>query len=73
VLLTHGEVHRYRVVVEDDGVGFSTDNLPVDGSGHFGLSIMRERAEAIDADLRIESENSEGTQVILEFSGPGCD
>jgi len=47
--------------------------LPVDGSGHFGLSIMRERAEAIDADLRIESENSEGTQVILEFSGPGCD
>ena len=72
VLLTHGEVHRYRVVVEDDGVGFSTDNLPVDGSGHFGLAIMRERAEAIDADLRIESENSEGTQVILEFNGLGC-
>jgi nitrate/nitrite-specific signal transduction histidine kinase len=34
---------------------------------------MRERAEAIDADLRIESENSEGTQVILEFNGQGCD
>ena len=59
--------HRYRVVVEDDGVGFSTDNLPADSSGHFGLSIMRERADAIDADLRIESENCEGTQVILEF------
>ena len=67
MLLTHGDVHRYRVVVEDDGVGFSTDNLPAEGSGHFGLSIMRERAETIDADLRIESENCEGTQVILEF------
>ncbi len=69
VLLAYGPIGRYRVVVEDDGAGFVvTDKQPED-SRHFGLSIMRERAAAIDADLRVESEPGEGTTIFLEFDG----
>lgn len=70
VLLTTGVRGQYRVVVEDDGIGFCADKTPAESSAHFGLSIMRERADAIGADLRIESEPGEGTRVLLEFDAP---
>ena len=37
--------------IVDNGRGFDVDNVP---PGHLGLSIMRERAEAIGADLQLQ-------------------
>lgn len=58
----------YRVMVEDDGHGFEQkkDNAPSDG--HFGLSIMHERAEQIGGEFKIESEPGDGTRVWLWFN-----
>jgi signal transduction histidine kinase len=55
---------RGRVVlrVSDDGQGLKTDQTPAD---HLGLGIMRERADAIGADLTIESQPGQGTDVVL--------
>ncbi|MGP0173648.1 ATP-binding protein [Pseudomonas sp. NCHU5208] len=50
------------VEVCDDGVGLP-QRLPA--TGHFGLHIMRERAAAIGAELRIESATTGGTRVLL--------
>ena len=47
------------VEVCDDGVGLP-QYLP--SSGHFGLHIMRERAAAIGAELRIEPASTGGTR-----------
>jgi len=47
--------------VADNGDGFDEDNVP---SGHLGLQIMRERAEAIGAELCIET-GSDGTTVTV--------
>lgn len=62
---------RYRVLVEDDGVGLPED--PGQG-GHpgerLGLGIMAERARGIGGQLRVESEPGEGTQVLLTFRYP---
>lgn len=52
------------VEVCDDGVGLP-QHLP--SSGHFGLHIMRERAAAIGAELRIESASTGGTRVLLRW------
>jgi two-component system nitrate/nitrite sensor histidine kinase NarX len=64
-----------RILIEDDGIGI---NLPKQAnknntaSGeHIGLSIMDERAARIGGTVKIESEEGEGTRIILSFPHPG--
>ncbi|MFP4439811.1 MAG: GAF domain-containing protein [Chloroflexaceae bacterium] len=59
---------RVMLHIGDDGRGFKLADTPPDS---LGLSIMRERAEAIGADLRIESEPGEGTQVFVTWQDAG--
>ena len=54
-----GEV---KLRIEDNGIGFCPGEVLPD---RFGLMNMRERAEAIHADLQIESDSGRGTVVIL--------
>ncbi|WP_321528633.1 ATP-binding protein [Sedimenticola selenatireducens] len=70
VLLTCSADGEYRLLVEDDGVGF--DNIRPHGNPgeHIGLSIMEERARRVGAELKIESEPGEGTRVELTYN-PG--
>lgn len=58
------------LLVEDDGVGFRLPAVEGQEGEHIGLSIMRDRARRIGAELRIESEPEEGTRVELHFSLP---
>jgi signal transduction histidine kinase len=51
-----------RLCITDDGRGFDVDAIPPD---HLGVGIMRERAEAIGAELIIESEPGRGTEVSV--------
>lgn len=62
----------YRILVEDDGIGISHNMQSDDSSGgeHIGRSVMLERAKQLNADLSIESEPGEGTQLILTFRYP---
>jgi signal transduction histidine kinase len=58
-----------RIMVIDDGKGFEIDaaGRPV-GRPRFGLSTMRERAEAIGARFEIESGLGEGTRIQVEYA-----
>ena len=51
-----------KLSIKDDGRGFKPENV---APGSLGLTIMRERAEAIGADLRIQSKIGRGTQVSV--------
>ena len=51
-----------QLTIEDDGRGFSPDH--VDRSSHFGLQLMRERVDAVDGELSIQSIPGAGTTVI---------
>jgi two-component system nitrate/nitrite sensor histidine kinase NarX len=53
-----------RLIVEDDGRGFSGD---VDQREHHGLKIMDERARSLRGQLEIVSREPQGTRVQLEF------
>jgi PAS domain S-box-containing protein len=46
----------------DNGRGFDADNVP---PGHLGLSIMRERAEAIGAELVLRAAPGHGTEITV--------
>lgn len=54
-----------NVLVEDDGQGIEELETNVEPGEHIGLSVMKERADAIDGELQIESEPGEGTRVLL--------
>jgi two-component system nitrate/nitrite sensor histidine kinase NarX len=70
VLLTCNPEGEYRLLVEDDGVGFDNVRPPGNPGEHIGLSIMEERARRVGADIKIESELGEGTRVELTYN-PG--
>ncbi len=57
-----GGRHEVRLVIQDDGVGYSPG---LEKSTHMGIAIMRERAAAIQARLTLESQPGHGTQVTL--------
>lgn len=58
-----------HLVVADDGVGFDPDQLAAaDESQSWGLVIMSERAAAVDARCRVESQPERGTRVIVEVT-----
>ena len=58
---------NFDLLIEDDGKGFCVDAAPNEDQCHFGLSVMRERAERISGELSIESSTDEGTRVRLIF------
>jgi signal transduction histidine kinase len=53
---------KIDLTIRDDGGGFDPESVPPDS---LGVGIMRERAEQIGAELRIDSTMGEGTRVEL--------
>ncbi len=57
----------YAVTIEDDGIGLA-DRVPSpDSDMHFGLYIMRERAQRISGNILIDNLENNGTRVRLTF------
>jgi signal transduction histidine kinase len=61
--------------IEDDGTGFSAEassqNVASTGaSGHFGLRIMQERAEAMGGRLSLHSVPGQGTRLQVRLNTP---
>jgi signal transduction histidine kinase len=51
--------------IRDDGRGFDPGQPPP--TGHYGLSLMRERAEAVGAALKIMSQPGQGTEIVIRW------
>ena len=57
---------QVQAVIEDGGIGFHARNGPERRkAGHFGLRIMRERAEGVGGSLEIKSAPGSGTRVTV--------
>lgn len=65
---THAQVRlcvdasRIELCIEDNGCGFDPACIP---AAHYGVEIMRERAEAIGATFQIHSVPGEGTRLCV--------
>ena len=62
---------QFEMTVMDDGVGIDPSLLAERKQSHVGLSIMRERAQKVNAHIEIESEIDQGTTVRLILSREG--
>jgi len=55
---------QMNMIIKDDGLGFDHRTI---SSDHLGIAIMRERANSIGADLKIESQIGQGTSIELTW------
>jgi len=53
------------VSVQDDGRGFDVEDNDHKGTDHFGLEMMRERAETVGGKIRMQSQPGQGTEVLI--------
>ncbi|MFZ0546180.1 MAG: GAF domain-containing sensor histidine kinase [Candidatus Promineifilaceae bacterium] len=51
--------------IHDNGRGFDPEHTP---SGHYGLSIMRERAESVGAEVVVTSQPESGTEIVIRWT-----
>ena len=57
-----------HLILQDDGVGFDPEQIsPID---HYGLVIMRERAQDIAADFQVISAPGTGTRIEIVLKAP---
>jgi len=63
-----------QIIISDDGVGFDLTGeraQGVKGEGHFGLSVMCERAAQVGGQLEIRTTPGQGTKVLLTLPRTG--
>jgi len=58
------ETGAVELRIRDDGHGFDPEQTP---PGHYGLSMMRERATAVGATLSIISQPGHGTEIVIRW------
>jgi PAS domain S-box-containing protein len=61
-IIVESQVNSIKLTISDNGCGFDPSQKVV---GHYGISIMRERAEAIGAQLNIFSNLNHGTIIEI--------
>lgn len=57
---------RVRIRIRDNGRGFDPQQAAASGDNHFGLRFMRERAEQLGGNLRVQSAPGAGTCVEVD-------
>jgi signal transduction histidine kinase/ligand-binding sensor domain-containing protein len=63
-IILHRGADRVSLSIHDNGRGFEPQDIP---PAHFGIGIMRERAETAGARLEIKSHIGLGTQVTITW------
>ncbi|WP_295758112.1 type IV pili methyl-accepting chemotaxis transducer N-terminal domain-containing protein [Undibacterium sp.] len=57
----------FKLIITDDGQGFTMESAEQKGDAHVGLHIMRERAERLSAQFEICSVPGQGTTISLHL------
>lgn len=61
------EVDHYCFIeIKDNGKGFLKEEILKKGSNHFGLSVIKERIDILEGDLKIDSRPGEGTNINIK-------
>jgi signal transduction histidine kinase len=59
-----------QVTIEDDGIGFDPETVIRLPGEHLGLIGMKERAEGLKADLKVDSAPGKGARIMLHVPAP---
>jgi signal transduction histidine kinase len=65
-----GNGNHTRLEIQDNGTGFDVTAITAGGSaGTGGLTLMRERAEAVSATFRLSSQPGTGARITMDYRG----
>ncbi len=64
-LIIHNQENKYILAINDDGVGFNTENAGSNVSA--GLTNLQNRAQLIQASIKIDSAPGKGTQATISL------
>ena len=56
-----------KVLIHDNGIGFSLDNVLHEKGNHFGLDVMRERVLLLSGDFHIFTDHGNGTKIEIKI------
>lgn len=62
----HYTLESATIRIQDNGRGFDPEQIP---SGHYGLNMMHQRAQAIGAQLTVASQPDQGTEIMITWAG----
>lgn len=67
-IIFHGKYNEgmYCIYIEDNGKGFTSEDVEKKKKSHFGLSLMRERITVLNGEVEISSD-SEGTKIDIKI------
>lgn len=65
-VVAHTAPGTLHVIIEDNGRGFSLEEVEAAGGPRFGLAVMRERAAAIGGQLSVAAEPGRGVRIEVE-------
>lgn len=54
--------------IEDNGAGFTKEEIEDKKNKHFGISVMEERVNLLGGQISIDSEKEKGTHIHIEIS-----
>lgn len=57
----------YKIVIKDNGKGFSEEDLAASDNHHFGLAVMKERVSTLNGRIEIESDLESGTKIEIDL------
>jgi signal transduction histidine kinase/ligand-binding sensor domain-containing protein len=66
----HMEARKLQLRITDNGCGFEQQDVFASRGGHFGVLGMRERAERLGGELRLDSHPGTGTEVEVKVPLP---
>jgi signal transduction histidine kinase len=69
-IIFNSRPERIDLSIQDNGRGYDPSKV---GLGHMGLSIMKDRVDAIGAKLTTVSKKGEGTLIKVKWSAPKVD
>ena len=59
--------NKYYIFIEDNGKGFTKEDLEEKKKNHFGISLMNERISIVRGNINFQSEPGKGTKVFIEM------
>ena len=69
-IILERRAEEVSLIVEDDGVGFDTEEAPGAAGGGLGLTGMRERTGTVGGTVEIESRPGGGVTVFVRIPAP---
>lgn len=68
-ILFHCKVKNnfYHITIEDNGKGFTEDEIEEKKNKHFGLSLLKERTELLGGTINVRSKKDKGTRINIDI------